>query len=148
MFGIFVHYSTRPIYDVSMNLFCWSPSVDIFNILPGFLWQPLFKLYSIVHVAMETTKTSNFTSQSKSFISIFFTCQVSDCELQPFCCHDLANDIYLQTAKPKFSHLKKDTCSFRFIATLPHSISLRNCFTRSRQPDLFAHGGKTINASL
>ena len=41
MFGIFVHYSTRPIYDVSMNLFCWPPSVDIFNIFPGFLWQPL-----------------------------------------------------------------------------------------------------------
>ena len=41
MFGIFVHYSTRPIYDVSMNLFCRPPSVDIFNILPGFLWQPL-----------------------------------------------------------------------------------------------------------
>ena len=32
---------TPPIYDVSMNLFCWPPSVDIFNILPGFLWQPL-----------------------------------------------------------------------------------------------------------
>ena len=41
MFGIFVHYSTWPIYDVSMNLFCWPPSVNIFNILPGFLWQPL-----------------------------------------------------------------------------------------------------------
>ena len=41
MFGIFVQYSTRPIYDVSMNLFCWPPSFDIFNILPGFLWQPL-----------------------------------------------------------------------------------------------------------
>ena len=41
MFGIFVHYSTSPIYDVSMNLFCWPSSVDIFNILPGFLWQPL-----------------------------------------------------------------------------------------------------------
>ena len=41
MFGIFVHYPTRPIYDVSMNLFCWPLSVDIFNILPGFLWQPL-----------------------------------------------------------------------------------------------------------
>ena len=44
MFGIFVQYSTRPIYDVSMNLFCWPPSVDIFNILPGFLWQPLLNL--------------------------------------------------------------------------------------------------------
>ena len=43
MFGIFVHYSTRPIYDVSVNLFCWPPSVDIFNILPDVLSQPLFK---------------------------------------------------------------------------------------------------------
>ena len=41
MFIIFVHYSTRPIYDVSMNWFCRLPSVDMFNILPGFLWQPL-----------------------------------------------------------------------------------------------------------
>ena len=50
----------------------------------------ILRLYSIVHVAMETTKTSNFTCQSKSFISIFFTRQVSACELQPFSCHDLA----------------------------------------------------------
>ena len=41
MFGIFVQYSTRPFYDDSVNLFCWPPSVDIFNTLPGFLWQPL-----------------------------------------------------------------------------------------------------------
>ena len=54
---------------------------------------------------METTKTSNFTCQSKSFISIFFTCQVSACELLPFFCHDLANDTYSQTAKTVFSHL-------------------------------------------
>ena len=60
---------------------------------------------SIVHVAMETTKTSNFTCESKYFISIFFTCQVSACELQPFFCYDLANDIHLQTAKTVFSHL-------------------------------------------
>ena len=62
----------------------------------------ILRLYSIVHVAMETTKTSNFTCQSKFFISIFFTCQVSACELQPFSCHDLANDIYSQTAKTVF----------------------------------------------
>ena len=31
----------------------------------------ILRLYSIIHVAMETTKTSNFTCQSKSFISIF-----------------------------------------------------------------------------
>ena len=65
----------------------------------------ILRLYSIVHVAMETTKTSNFTCQSQSFISIFFTCQVSACELQPFSCNDLANDIHSQTAKTVFSHL-------------------------------------------
>ena len=69
--------------------------------------REILRLYSIVHVAMETTKTSHFTCQSKSFISIFFTCQVSACELQPFSCHDLANIIYSQTAKTVFSHLKK-----------------------------------------
>ena len=63
-------------------------------------------LYSIVDVAMETTEKSNFTCQSKSFISIFFNCQVSACELQPFSCYDLANDIFSQTAKTVFSHLK------------------------------------------
>ena len=66
----------------------------------------ILRLYSIVHVAMETTKTSNFTCQSKSFISIFFTCQVSACELQPFSCQDLANDTYSITDKTVFSHLK------------------------------------------
>ena len=65
----------------------------------------ILRLYSIVHVAMETTKMSNFTCQSKSFISLFFTCQVSACELQPFSCHDLANDMHSQTAKTVFSHL-------------------------------------------
>ena len=58
----------------------------------------ILRLYSVVHVAMETAKKSNFTCQSKSFISLFFTCQVSACELQPFSCHNLANDIYSQAA--------------------------------------------------
>ena len=58
----------------------------------------ILRLYSIVHVAMET---------SKSFISIFFTCQVSACELQPFSCHYLANDRYSQTVKTVFSHLNR-----------------------------------------
>ena len=66
----------------------------------------ILRLYSIVHVSMVTTKTSHFTCQSKSFIRVYFTCQVSACELQPFSCHDLANDIYSQTAKTGFSHLK------------------------------------------
>ena len=37
---------------------------------------------------------------------IFFTCQVSAFELQPFSCHDLANAKYSQTAKAVFIHLK------------------------------------------
>ena len=53
----------------------------------------ILRLYSIVHVAIETTKTSPFNCQSKSFISIFFTF------------HDLANDLSSQTAKTVFSHL-------------------------------------------
>ena len=53
----------------------------------------------MVHVAMETRKMSNFTFQTKSVISIFLTRLVSACELQPLSCHDLANDIYSQTAK-------------------------------------------------
>ena len=73
----------------------------------------ILRLYSIVHVAMETTKTSHFTCQSKSFISIFFTCQVSACELQPFSCHDLANDIFSLTVKTVFSHLKIPNGSLR-----------------------------------
>ena len=58
MFGIFVHYSTRPIYDVSMNLFCWLPSVDIlnFNILHGFLWQSL--LTRSVYKAVGCSRTN------------------------------------------------------------------------------------------
>ena len=39
----------------------------------------ILRLYSIAYVAMETTKKLNFTCQSKSFISIVFTCQVSAC---------------------------------------------------------------------
>ena len=77
----------------------------------------ILRLYSIVHVAMETTKTSHFTCQSKPFINVFFTCQVSACELQPFSCHDLANNIYSQTAKTVFSHLK---CLFKHM----HSAGL------------------------
>ena len=53
---------------------------------------------------------SNFTCQSKSYISVFFTCQVSACELQPFSCHDLASDMYSQTAKNQkvFFYIQKE----------------------------------------
>ena len=70
----------------------------------------ILRLYSIVHVVMKTTKMSNFTCQWKFFVSIFFTCQVSACDLQPFSCHDLENDIYSQTAKTVFRHLNWYKC--------------------------------------
>ena len=105
----------------------------------------ILRLYSIVHVAMETTKTSNFNRLLKSFISIFFPCQVSACELQPFSCYDLANDIYLQTAKTVFSHLKTSKTvdmynkypSDAVHSELSHVVqasSLVHCFTRHFVP--------------
>ena len=33
----------------------------------------ILRLYSIVHVAMETTKTSNFTRQSITLSSVYFS---------------------------------------------------------------------------
>ena len=61
----------------------------------------------------ETTKTSNFTCQSKSFISILSLCQVSACELQRFSCRELANEIY--------THKLPKLCS----ATLNRKLRLR-----------------------
>ena len=42
-----------------MSLFCWPPSVDIFNILPGFLWQPLLRSYctSLRHSMVRLQRT-------------------------------------------------------------------------------------------
>ena len=71
----------------------------------------ILRLYSIVHVAMGTTKTSNVTCQSKFFISLLFNCLVLACELQPFSCHDLVNDILLVTNCPA------KLCSATFIYT-------------------------------
>ena len=81
----------------------------------------ILRLYSIVHVAMETTKMSNFTCQSKSFISIFFICQVSACELRAFSCYNLANDLYSQTAKTVFSHLNGLKAATSLVVTLEWS---------------------------
>ena len=72
----------------------------------------ILRLYSIVQVAMGTTKASNFTCQTKSFISIFsFTFQVSAFELQPFSCHVLANDINQEPITPAYTHKLSKLCS-------------------------------------
>ena len=104
----------------------------------------ILRLYSIVDVAMETTKTSNFTCQSKSFINVFFTSQVSACELQPFSCHGLANDIHSQIAKTVFSHHtgystnpKRTTNGFLLSRSLPfkcifilHRHHAKHCYNQ------------------
>ena len=68
---------------------------------------------------------SNFTCQSKSFINIFSTCQVSACDLQPFSFHNLANDIYSETAKTVFSHLKSKSDQYLPTTAKSHAKVLR-----------------------
>ena len=81
------------------------------------------RLYSIVHDPRESTKTAHFTCQSKSFISIFFTCQVSAaCKMQLFSCHNLAIDIYSQTVKTVFSHLNSNSSLTRIKFPPLHQI--------------------------
>ena len=90
---------------------------------------------------MGTAKTSHFTCQSKSLISIFFSCQISACGLQPFSCHDLANDIYSQTAKTVFNHLNNGNYSiqsppkiFHFMLTLgPLTASQNTSFGNAQK---------------
>ena len=49
----------------------------------------------------------------KVFHQYIFQLPSSACELQPFSCHDLANDIFSQTVKTVFSHLKVPNGSLR-----------------------------------
>ena len=79
-------------------------------------------LYLIVHVAMETTKTSNVSYQSKSFISIFFTCQVSACQLQPSSCHNLANELCTQKLPKLCSATLTDSSIQYFFNLWDHNI--------------------------
>ena len=76
----------------------------------------IFRLYSIVHIRLFTLI---FTCQSKSFISIFFTCQVSACELQPFSCHDLASDF-------QYTHKLSKLCSATSFRIVEDDVSLKN----------------------
>ena len=75
----------------------------------------ILRFYSIIQVALETTKTSNFTCQSKFFISTFSTCQVLACELQPFSCHDLANDTYNHKLPKQCSATLKELMTLKII---------------------------------
>ena len=45
-------------------------------------------------------------NQDLSSVYFSLAMQVSACELQPFSCHDLANDIYSKKAKTVLSYLK------------------------------------------
>ena len=48
---------------------------------------------------------------SQNLSSVYFSlAKVSANKVQPFFCHDLANDMYSQTAKTVFSHLKGIQC--------------------------------------
>ena len=49
-----------------MSLFCWPPSVDIFNILPGFLWSARVRIWA-VHFSL------HFFSFLFFFFSFFFS---------------------------------------------------------------------------
>ena len=91
---------------------------------------------------MEATKGSKLTCQSKSFISIFLTCQVSACELQPFSCHDLANEINSQTAKTVFSHLNLKPRKRNFGEFTSRKFLGGACFQKSLEAFAFsAHLG-------
>ena len=61
---------------------------------------------------MKTTKTSHFTCQSKSFISIFFSCQVWACE-----CNLSLPLIWQMT----YSYFEKG-CRKKVLATIPKGI--------------------------
>ena len=62
----------------------------------------ILRLYSIVHVAMETTKTSNFTCQTKSFVKF----QLVSCNRSLAMIWQMKAR-YSQTAKTLFSHLNR-----------------------------------------
>ena len=108
------------------------------------LWKlsksAILRLYSIVHVTMETMKTSQLACQSKSFISIFFTCQVSAYELQPFSCHDSANEIYSQTTKTVFSHLNSPLIFFPKNSHVPSQYDYTKVFWKQKMLIFFARG--------
>ena len=87
--------STRPNYDVSMNLFCWPPSVDIFNILPGFLWQPLLTC-SKFFKGFRRLPTLNVTPRPILHIGRLKALQLfkyfyKDCENDAFQCYSSNN---------------------------------------------------------
>ena len=103
MFGIFVHYSTRPIYDVSIKLFCWPPSVDIFNILPGFLWQPLCDKLSQIDNKSWTCCLfffSEWFAQQAEFTTEFESMEVTEM-------NNCLSKFYLSARKQDGSHYKK-----------------------------------------
>ena len=72
------------------------------NVLCKLSKSEILRLYSIVRVAMKTIKTSNFTCQSKSFISIF-----SPAKFQLLSCHISLAIIWQMT----YTHKLPKLCS-------------------------------------
>ena len=74
----------------------------------------IFRLYSIIHIRLFT-----FYLSVKIFHQYIFTCQVSACELQPFFCHDLANDF-------QYTHKLPKLCSATSFRIVEDDVSLKN----------------------
>ena len=146
MFGIFVHYSTRPIYDVSMNLVCWPPSVDIFNILPGFLWQPLLtnchRSITKAELAVYLFIFSEWFAQQAEFTTEFESMEVTEM-------NNCFSKFYLWARKQDGRHYKKTSplsiraALDRYLRSLPINKKFSICDTIQ-----FNEANKALNSYL
>ena len=110
----------------------------------------ILRLCSIAHAAMETTKTPNFTCQSKSLTSTFFTCQVSACELQPFDSLAMIRQMTYTHKLPKLCSATNDMTIYYFfklvllfpshhwVVELPEDEHLRKGLNVLEFPKLFS----------
>ena len=88
------------------------------NVLCKLSKSEILRLYSIVRVAMKTTKTSNFTCQSKSFISVLY---FSLAKFQLVSCNLFLAMIWQMT----YTHKLPKVCSTTLIG-LKHDIWQRS----------------------
>ena len=63
-----------------MSIFCWPLSVDIFNILPGFLWQPLLIQAENILLSAEACRSVSlewFSWVKNPVLSLSYHCHIS-----------------------------------------------------------------------